>query len=204
MSSTDLALRDDASRELRRHGDQYVAPLAQTARFGDAITRHHRPFYDDYTVAKMHIMQAVGDLTGFEVFGRQILLAVFCRPNVQEIKRPDGTVGALYLPVKEIKEDWWQNKAMLVLAMGPGAFAGDQSYLDMMFRSGVAPKPGEWLFANASAGIQVNMAGEGASRPQAVDRRGEPMDLFEWDGWPCRIVTDESIIGRLDRPHELV
>ena len=195
----------DGSLTVISQGERAVAPLQRAAPFTEGISRHHRPFYDDYTVAKMHIAQAIGDLTDMDVFGRQVLCAVFCRPASQPIKKPDGTEGVLYLPVKEIKEDWYQHKVVLVLKTGPDAFKGDPSYLRAMFGDGVpAPVPGEWLFANANAGIQVNIAGEGGSRPQAVDRRGEPFDIFEWDGWPCRIIPDDQFFGRITKPHSVV
>ena len=181
---------------VRGHGDTFVAPLARTAQFSEGISRHHRPFYSDYDAAKMHILQAVGDLTDFEVFGRGVLCAVFCRPNV--------TPGGIYIPVKEIKEDWWQHKAALILKTGPDAFSGDDTYLRAMF--GAAPKPegGDWVFSNASSGIQMNVMGDGASRPRGKDHRGEEMDIFEWDGWPCRIIGDENFLGRVVMPHSVV
>jgi hypothetical protein len=132
------------------------------------------------------------------------MCAVFCRPNSQPIKMPDGSESVLYLPLKEIKEDWYQHKVVLILKAGPDAFTGEDSYLRAMFGDASPPRAGEWVFANASAGIQVNIAGDGASRPQTVDRRGEVMDLFEWDGWPCRIMTDENVLGRLEKPHSVI
>lgn len=189
--------------ESRGQAVGYVAPLGQSSRFTDGVTRHHRPFFDDYTLSKLHITQAIGDITDLDIFGRNVLVAVFCRPNTMPIKMPDGSQSVLYQTQKEIKEDWYQHKVVLVLKCGPDAFRGEDSYLQAMF-AGVPPKAGEWLFANASAGIQVNIAGEGASRPQSVDRRGEPMDIYEWDGWPCRIISDEHFLGRLERPHGVI
>jgi hypothetical protein len=178
-------------------GNRMLAPLAQTARFGEAITRHHKPAYDDYEIAKDHIHQALGDITDIEVFGRQVLVAVFCRPIVND--------RGFFQTVKEIKEDWWQHKAVLILKLGPDAFNGTEAYLNATFGSGVpAPKPNEWLFANASAGLQVNLMGDGASRPQGKDYAGRPIDLFEWEGWPCRIIGDDNFLGRLVKPHSVV
>lgn len=185
-------------------GVGFVAPLAQSPRFGEGVTRHHRPFYDDYNVSKMHIMQAVGDLSEMDIFGRQVLVAVFVRPNTMTIKKPDGSSAMLYLPVKEIREDWYQHKVVMVLKCGPDAFKGEDSYLKAQFGSADPPEPGEWLFANANSGIQINIAGEGATRPQGVDQRGEPFDIFEWDGWPCRLLADDQFLGRLERPHQVI
>lgn len=184
-------------------GRTAIAPLAQKAKFSDPIGRHHRPFYDDYDVAKMHILQALGDLSDLDIFGRQVACAVFIRPNTMPITMPDGTKSVLYLPIKEVKEDFYQNKTVLVLKCGPEAFTGEENYLTAMY-GGFVPAPGEWLFANANSGIQVNLVGDGASRPQSVDRRGEPLDIFEWDGWPCRIMSDDNFLGRIAKPHQIV
>ncbi len=183
--------------ELVTAGDRALAPLAQTAKFGEKISRHHKPSYDDYEVAKAHIHQALGDITDIEVFGRQVLVAVFCRPTVS----PNGW----FETVTGMKEDWWQSKAVLVLKVGPDAFNGTEAYLDATFGKGVpAPRAGDWLFANASAGIQINLMGDGASRPQGKDYKGRSIDLFEWEGWPCRIIGDDNFLGRITNPQSVV
>lgn len=182
---------------VQSRGEHFLAPLNQPARFGESISRHHRPFYDDYEIAKFHIMQAIGDLADIDVFGRQVLCGVFCRPNV--------TPNGFYLSTKEIKEDWWQHKVILIMKKGPEAFVGKESYHNATFGEGVqAPQVGEWLIANASAGIQINLMGEGASRPQGKDHAGRSIDLFEWDGWPCRIIGDDNFLGRIALPHTVV
>jgi hypothetical protein len=198
-------------------GRQAIQPLSQGAKYSEKNSSFHRPYYDDYNLAKLHILQAVGDLSDFHVFGRQVVIAVFCRPNMLTVRTPDGGTRVLYQPVKALQEDHYQTKAGLILRMGPGAFHGDDSYLDAMFGeidedgaiiagSGRARRPrcGDWLFANAAAGIQTSLCGDGASRPQGTDQTGEPMDLFEWEGWPCRVILDDNFIGRLAKPHVLV
>lgn len=190
--------------ELSR-GERHLAPLSQPAAYSDPITRHHRPFYSDYDVAKAHIAQAIGNIDDMDLFGRQVLVAVFCRPNTMKIKKFDGTETTIYLPVKEIREDWWQHKACLVLKTGPEAFLGDESYHDAVFGKGIeAPKVGDWLMMNPSAGTQMSLEGDGASRPQGVDHRDQPFDLFEWNGWPCRIVGDDNFLARITKPHSVV
>jgi hypothetical protein len=180
-------------------GENFVAPLSQTPRFGDSATRLHRRSYDDYDVARQHILQALGDISEIEIFGRDVMVAVFCRLNVMRV----GPDKVIYMPVKEIKEDWWQGKAVLVVAVGPDAFQGDQSYLDARY-GGKPPRVGDWLFARADAGVQMSIHGEGGTRPQGVDQRGEAFDLFEWDGWPCRVVPDDRFFGRVTKPHQVV
>jgi hypothetical protein len=204
-------------KEITTHGEHFTAPLSQAAPFSESVSRHHRPFYDDYDEAKAHIAQAIGDISEFEVFGNNVVIAVFCRPDIMKVKMTDGSDGAVYLPVKEIKEDWWQHKAGMIIKLGPNAFRGDDSYYDAKFGlfdrdgelikdSGRARRPqiGEWIFANASSGVQISLRGEGASRPQGIDRARQPMDLFEWDGWPCRIIGDDTFYGRITKPHGIV
>ena len=193
---TSVAILDDAARALRTRGDAFVAPLAPTARHAVGPSRHHRQFYSDYEVAKQFIHQAIGDISEMEVFGRTVLCAIFCRPNV--------TPAGVYLTTKEVKEDQWQHKAVLVLKCGPSAFTGDASYIEATYGAGGAPKPGDWLFARPEAGVQMNCEGERASRPQGVDHRGEPMDIFDWDGWPCRVIPDDDFIGRVAKPQSVV
>lgn len=183
-------MSDSRDLEVVTRGEGFLAPLAQPARFGEHISRHHKPFYDDYEIAKAHIHQALGDISDIHIFGRQVLCAVFCRPIVT----PQGW----FQSAKEVREDWWQHKVTLILKLGPEAFFGQKSYLDKVFGEDIpAPKPGEWLIANASAGIQINLMGEGGTRPQGKDYAGRPVDLFEWEGWPCRIMGDDNFLGRI-------
>lgn len=181
--------------ELSR-GERHLAPLSQPAMFTDAIGKHHRSYYSDYEVAKDHIHQMIGSLDGLQLFGRQVLIGVFCKPQMND--------KGWFETVKFSQEDWWQNKICLVLKMGPEAFQGDESYLNAVFGEGVPPpKVDEWLVANASAGFQISMF-DGGSRPQGKDYAGRPVDLFEWTGWPCRIVVDDCFMGRVLKPHSIV
>jgi hypothetical protein len=187
---TSIALFGETTRNVG-----FVAPLSKAVQFSEGLTRHHRPFYDDYEVAKAHILQALGDISETDIFGRNVLVGVFCRPN----RTPNG----VYLPVTEMREDWWQHKVVLVLLKGPEAFEGADSWLKAKF-PGEPPKPGDWLFAPANAGIQINLHGDGGTRPQGIDHRGEVMDMFQWDGWPCRIIPDDQFLGRLTKPHSVI
>jgi len=175
-----------------------VAP-AQTAKYA-GIARHHRKAFDDYGIAKAHILQAIGDFEDMQLFGSRVLLAVFCKPQVQVMKKSDGTEFMWISPLQEAKEDWWQGKSALILALGPDAFRGDESYIEATFGPHGAPKVFDWVFANANAGTQINLMGDGASRPQGLDMRGETIDCYGWDGWPCRVVDHHDIYGRLLNP----
>lgn len=179
------------------HVVKFLAMPAAANQFSDPIGRHHQQYYADYDDAKAHILQAVGDYSKMQLFGRQVLAAVFCRPVV--------TPGGIMLPEKDQKEDWWQGKVVLILKTGPGAFKGDESFHNETYGEGIdAPAVGDWMFANANAGIQVSLRFEGASRPQGLDKNGNPMDLFVGDGWPCRIFDDTHFYGRIEAPHVVV
>jgi hypothetical protein len=161
------------------------------------VTRLHKWHHDDYNVAKEQIWKAIGDISGIDVLARQVLVAVYVRPDVNPATGVYQTIGGM-------KEDWWQGKSVLVLKCGPGAFLGDESYLRATFPDGKMPQPGDWMFANANSGIQISLFGEGAERIMGVDRRGDMIPIYDWDGWPCRIIPDEQFLGRLTKPHSIV
>lgn len=197
--STDIAVREERGTLARYVTDDVIR---QTPRFAEGVTRHHRPAYDNYEICKAHIRQMLGNIDGEDgllLFGRQVAVAVYCRPNVTPV--------GLYLPVKEIKEDWWQHKVVMVVKTGPDAFGertGTESWHQSMFGDYRRPQVGDWVFSNAASGLQINLCGDGGSRPQGIDHLGRSFDLFEWDGWPVRIMTDDMLIGRIGKPHQIV
>ena len=160
-------------------------------------SRLHKWHHDDYGIAKQDILRQVGDISECEVFGRQVLCAVYIRPAFNPNNK-------LTYTEKQQAEDIAQGKAVLVLKLGPSAFDGDEDYLRSMFKDGIAPKPGDWLFARAAAGEPMQISGEGAERVEYEDRRDERQKSYPFDGWPCRVISDESFIGRVDKPHQVV
>lgn len=89
------------------------------------------------------IRKAVGDLSDFELFGNQVLLGIY--------KRPEKTKSGLYLADTTRKEDEYQGKAGLVLALGPSAFVSDAHY---DFR-GQSVKVGDWVAVFVSDGRKI-------------------------------------------------
>ena len=176
---------------------------AQLAKYS-GIARNHRKSFDDYSVAKAHILQAIGDMEDMQIFGSNVLVAVFCKPNIRTIKKSDGSQSMWIDPLKEQKEDWWQGKACMILKLGPDAFEGDESYIKAKFGKVGKPKVFDWVFANANGGMPISLMGDGASRPQGVDMQGNPIDIYEWDGWPCRVVDHDAFYGRLTNPQLVV
>lgn len=164
------------------------------------VSQLHKQGHADYEVAKTEIHQALGDISKEEIWGRQVLCAVYVRPSCHQI----AGGKTVWTTTSAQEEDIWQGKALLVLAMGPNAFQGDQSYLDATFPGGKAPKVGDWLFARPNDGIAMSVMGEGATRPQGKDHLDRPVDKFDWDGWPCRIIQDESFFGKMSTPNKVV
>jgi hypothetical protein len=98
------------------------------------------------------IVKKAGDLKDFTIYGNQILVGVYLRPEKsKDIKRDDGTVANFYLPDVVRKEDEHQGKAALVLKLGPSAFVTDANY---DFR-GQSVKVGDWIAIFVSDGRKV-------------------------------------------------
>lgn len=63
---------------------------------------------------KAALRDAVGDISGLEIFNNQVLVAVYVRPN--------KTKGGIYLSDRTTDEDKHQGKVGLVLKLGETAF----------------------------------------------------------------------------------
>lgn len=66
------------------------------------------------------IFNRIGDLSDFVIFGNQVLLGVY--------ERPEKTKSGLYLSDQTRNEDKYQGKAGVVLKKGPTAFVSDSNY----------------------------------------------------------------------------
>lgn len=92
---------------------------------------------------KQAILKKVGDLKGFELFGNQVLIGVY--------ERPEKTKSGLILSQITRDEDLYQGKAGLVLALGPSAFVSDANY-DF---KGQSVEPGDWVAIFVSDGRKI-------------------------------------------------
>lgn len=162
----------------------------------NVTTRLHNWHHKDYAEAGRQINQALGDISDIEIAGRQVLVAVYVRPNV--------TNGGVMQSVSAQKEDVWQGKIVLLLKAGPDAFVGDDSYRQAMWGNARHPQAGDWLVVRAIDGLPISLKGDNAERPQGKDFRGDPIDIYDWDGWPCRFLPDDAIIARVSKPHSVV
>lgn len=63
---------------------------------------------------KQALFDAVGDVSGYDIFHNQVLVAIYVRPNI--------TAGGIWRPDENVKEDEYQGKVGLVIKTGPAAF----------------------------------------------------------------------------------
>lgn len=94
-----------------------------------------------------HILQAIGDLNGFEVMHNDVLIAIYMRP--------EKTQGGIILTDKTRKEDEYQGKAGLVLMKGPLAFVSDENF-DF---KGQDVQIGEWVSIWVMDGRKIEING---------------------------------------------
>ncbi len=94
---------------------------------------------------KQGLIDAVGDLSNYDIFHNQILVAVYVRPNV--------TTGGIFLTDNTLKEDEYQGKVGLVVKVGPTAFLDNQ---EDDFQ-GQKVSPGDWVVFRTGDGWQLTI-----------------------------------------------
>ena len=83
------------------------------------------------------IKDAVGDVSGIELFHNWVLVGHY--------QRPEKTKGGIILAEATREEEQYQGTVAYVLAVGPAAFQDDEN--NKFF--GVSVKPGDWvMFSN--------------------------------------------------------
>nr|ASN63426.1 co-chaperonin GroES [uncultured virus] len=68
---------------------------------------------------KQKLLDEIGDISAFDIFNNQILVAVYIRPN--------KTKSGIYLSDQSREEDKVQGKVGLVVKKGPAAFVDETS-----------------------------------------------------------------------------
>lgn len=123
------------------------------------------------------LLQKVGDLSDVDVFGSDVLLGVY--------QRPDKTASGIILTDSHRDEDKWQGKTHLVLKMGPTAFVDDDGN---KFRDIDA---GDWVVIRPSDGQLVTL--------NTLKRSGISKD----DTVLCRIADAAVIRMRVQHPDSI-
>lgn len=96
---------------------------------------------------KAETLKALGDLSKYEVYGSNVLVATHVRSEViSEIKTHDGRVVHLFGTDKKVDEDRWQGTMGFILKLGPTAFKYDGPYE----WSGKAPSALDWVMFHSS------------------------------------------------------
>lgn len=121
---------------------------------------------------KRALLDALGDISGVEVFHSLVMVATHVRPAI--------TAGGIHLPDKTLLEDRFQGKVGLVVKMGPLAFKDDE--LTRARFGGVTVSVGDWVFYRPGDGFEM----------YSVD----PTD----GGTSCRLFDDTQIMGRVSDP----
>ena len=92
------------------------------------------------------ILDEIGDITDFELFHNQVLVAVYLRP--------EKTKGGIFVPDQNRDEDRYQGKVGLIVKAGPDAFNDPGG----KWFQGVELKLHDWIVFKPSDGwgIEVN------------------------------------------------
>src|ERR1035437_4830590 len=91
------------------------------------------------------LLAKIGNLDDFELFGNQVLIAVY--------QRPEKTKSGIILADVTRQEDAYQGKAGLCVKLGPAAFVSDDQY---DFR-GQKVSVGDWVAIFVSDGRKITV-----------------------------------------------
>lgn len=94
---------------------------------------------------KQALLDAVGDLSTFDIFHNQILVAIYVRP--------EKTAGGIIRPQGNVEEDEYQGKVGLVVKKGPSAFLDNE---DDDFQ-GQNVNEGDWVVFRVGDGWQLTI-----------------------------------------------
>ena len=108
-----------------------------------------------------------------DVFGNRVLVAKYVRSTV-------GTSGRILAAAETKREDRWQGKVGVVVAVGPLAFENDAAN-DF---KGQRVKPGDWVLFAYGDGSDLDILPGPAGG----------------DNLPCKVIKDVEIQGLISRP----
>jgi len=96
---------------------------------------------------KKKILDEIGNISTFEIFNNNILVAVY--------QRPAKTKSGIYLTDKTTEEDRFQSKVGLLVKMGPRAFEpNEEGWFD-----GVKFELSDWITFRPSDGWNITVNG---------------------------------------------
>jgi co-chaperonin GroES (HSP10) len=132
--------------------------------------------YQHDTDPKQALLDKVGDISGIEIFGSDVLLALYTPP--------EKTKSGLIISDDTRNEFKFQGKAGLVVKLGSTAYRDEQGN---KFRD---IEVGDWVCFRPSDGwpLQLNTRRTRISKDGIVD---------------CRIITDINIRARVSHPDEI-
>jgi hypothetical protein len=142
----------------------------------------HGWHHADTDEAKREILAGCGDLSKTRIRDDHILAGIYMRPAI--------TRGGLLITRGTQREDVYQGKVSLVLAIGPAVFRRRDPDIFI----------GDWIVAPPRACEPVSIRGPGAKI--AADR-AESGWLSE-EGWPCCWVFEKDIFMVVERPEWIV
>lgn len=125
---------------------------------------------------RVAINNRVGDISEIEIFGNDVLVAIY--------KRPTKTKSGIILTDNTLNEDVHQGKVGLVLKLGPTAYLDEDGN---KFRD---IKEGDWVVFRPSDGWRVTL-----NTLQGTYSKDDTVD--------CRIVSDISVRSRVQDPDSI-
>jgi hypothetical protein len=154
----------------------------------EAVTNFNDYFNHDTRAAAAEIYDALGDISDFEVWGNQVLIAVYCPPA--------ETKSGFLIGSQTTLESVWQGKVGLIIKIGPDAFPETAATF-----GGNPPKPGDWVYhCVQEQTLQLSLKGAASKKLILKSPRGEEEEARKWGGWPVRLVSGSSIYGRVKHP----
>lgn len=100
---------------------------------------------DHATDPKQKLLDDIGDISAFEIFNNQILIAIYIRPS--------KTKSGIYLSDQSREEDKIQGKVGLVVKKGPAAFVDETSE---WFKD-ITVNEGDWVVIRPSDGWAITV-----------------------------------------------
>ena len=161
----------------------------------------HQVDADQIATVVEEMDRVVGSLDNLILRGQDVMLGVFVRPSTK--KTASGLVLYTGGTGADQTEDTYQGVICRVLKLGPMAF-NVKHFPSVLHEWGDAeaiPKVGDWVFVQATTGIQASYKGTGSQRTTMFE---SAVQMPDDGGWPVRIVAFSDVIGKVSDPSVLV